>query len=272
MTYSAEEMARTLDDPRRVIRFEGAHNFRDLGGYRTGSGRTVRWGRVYRSAKLCSLTDADADRLHALGILAVVDLRTREERKFEPSRWREPPPHLHVSGHESVGAIRQRIRAAGTSAAAAELVMLENYADRASSLRDEFRALFLLLAAGRMPLLVHCTAGKDRTGAACALVLEALGVPRETVLADYALTTRLLPRRAARGSGALPVGGRDAPSQKTGRLPPEVLAAIWDARPAYLERMLEAVERDYGSVEGYLRDGLGLMAGEIEAIRQHLTE
>jgi protein-tyrosine phosphatase len=269
---SAEQIDPALDDPRRILEFEQAHNFRDIGGYRTSSGRTVRWGCVYRSAKLCKLTDADAGRLHALGILAVVDLRTREEREMEPSRWREPPPHLHVSSHENVAAIRQRIRNAGHSVAAAEAVMLDNYASRANSLRNEYRAMFELLAANRTPLLVHCTAGKDRTGAACALILEALGVPRETILADYALTTRLLPRPALRAEGALPVGGRDPASEAAAELPADVLAAVWEAKPAYLESMLDAVEREYGSIAGYLREGLGLTAGQLDALVRHLTE
>jgi protein-tyrosine phosphatase len=271
VTGSANEIDRLLNDPRRVIEFERARNFRDIGGYRTISGRTVRWGRVYRSAKLCNLTDADTARLHTLGIVAAVDLRTREERESEPSRWREPPRHLHVSSHESVAATRQRMRATG-SVAAAEAVMLDNYADRANSLRNEFRGMFELLAAGRVPMLVHCTAGKDRTGAACALILGALGVDRETILADYALTARLLPLPGTRSKGALPVGGREEEGQSSTELPAEVLAAVWDAKPAYLERTLDAVAQEYGSIERYLRSGLGLTADHVASLEEHLTE
>lgn len=256
----------SLGDPRRVVPLEGAHNFRDVGGYRTCDGGRVRWGRVFRSAKLCSLTPDDHGRLEALDIRAVVDLRSREEREFEPSMWRHPPIHLYESERDSVAGLRHAVRTRGDSADAAISFMTAYYAKRPMAFAPEYRAMFAMLAAGKWPMLIHCTAGKDRTGAACALLLTALGVGRETVIDDYVLTSALLPVPGPPSQGtAMPIGGRDG-AEREAALLPEVRASLWEAKRVYIAAALDSVDREFGSIRSYLRDGLGLSDAEIGAV------
>jgi protein-tyrosine phosphatase len=117
-------------------------------------------------------------------------------------------------------------------------------------------------------MVVHCTAGKDRTGVAAAVLLSALGVPRVTVVADYALTTTLLPPPK---QTAVP---KNLPPSlaKLYALPPDARAAVWRADPAYIEAALDAIDHEYGSVHGYLKQGLGLTEPQIQTLKANLTE
>jgi protein-tyrosine phosphatase len=115
--------------------------------------------------------------------------------------------------------------------------------------------MFHRIAAGELPLLVHCTAGKDRTGVAIALLLESIGVPRATITADYELTEKLLPIPDGSGPGQLPEGSR---------------RALWRADPDYLLTALDSVDREYGSINNYLTGALGLTRAEITTVRMAL--
>ncbi len=250
----------------------GAPNFRDLGGYRTADGHRVKRGLVFRSSKLASLTPIDWSRVKGLGIGHIYDLRTIDERRSEPDNWPAPVPAVYGSPKPDMAAAIADMKRAGGDAAKVRASIEHFYAQMPARYAPEYTAFFRGLANDDKPVLVHCTAGKDRTGVASALLLTALGVPRSTVVDDYELTERLLPRAPMQTSGkpGAPVGGKAAAGLLA--LPPSAREAMWAADPAYIEAALDAVNRDYGSIDGYMRRALGLSDIEIARLRRRLVD
>ena len=183
------EDGRTVTVAERIVPLQGSVNFRDLGGYATRDGRHVAWGRVYRSGSLADLTDADLDYLLHLGIRTSCDLRLAAEVAEKPDRL--PPGltywHLPVGGtinpvRRTITLFRKRNRLREVLQEAYTHVMVDQNG-------DVFGDLFHRLAdPANLPLIIHCTAGKDRTGVAVAVLLSALGVDDETIAADYTLS------------------------------------------------------------------------------------
>jgi len=254
---------------RRDLGLHGAPNFRDIGGYETTDGHHLRWGVVYRSNALDKLTPADAERVAALNLAAVVDLRTQEERAHSPSVWLREPADRYESPKPTLGPVMQTILAEAQTAAGARSGMNRFYSDMPHNYRTEYSALFHRVAAGKLPLLVHCTAGKDRTGVAIALLLLTVGVPTTTVVQDYKLTDTLVPAPVMAKQGPAPLAG--AQSALAG-LPEESRVALWQSRAEYIDAALDAIGRQYGSVNGYLARALGLSDAEIGSIRRRLID
>jgi protein-tyrosine phosphatase len=251
----------------RVLPLEGGQNFRDLGGYRTTDGRTVRWRVLFRSGSMHSLTPADYSYLEKLGIRTVCDFRSTSERKLEPAVW--PPenaPRILTADYEiDRSPILRRAGGEVMTAKAARAMMAAAYPQALTQFNEQFRRMFGELLAGRVPLAFNCSAGKDRTGVAAALLLTALGVPRETVIQDYLLTNRYLE------PNQLPQPD-DQASQQWRRLPPEVLEAFRAADRSYIEAVLKTMESHRGGVMGYLHDQLGLSDIDIQKLRRLYTE
>lgn len=233
--------------PSRSLSLAGASNFRDLGGYAGLGGRVVRWRRLFRSDHLAALTPDDLAVLSQLGLARVCDFRGESERAQLACALPGVPVHslpieptvvqrmseLLVAGHrltgqETVGLMQQTYRA-----------FVHDNSPR-------FAALFGHLLECDGPLVFHCTAGKDRTGFAAALILLALGVPRPQVMQDYLLTNQLF--RAPKASG--------------GRASQEVLDVLWRVQEDFLGAALQAVEADYGGLPRYLAQALGVGAKE----------
>jgi protein-tyrosine phosphatase len=233
----------------------GARNFRDLGGHRAAGGARIRHGRVFRSGHLGRLAAEDIALLGArLGpALRVVDLRGLAERATAPCGV--PGATVHSLPIEpSLMALLTQRQAAGetVSPALVHELMLDAYRGFVRRAAPQFAGFLrqLLESDGRTPLVLHCTAGKDRTGFACAMLLEALEVPRETILQDYLHTnTRMDPKRSG------------------GALPPELMRVLRSVRPEFLDAAYAAIAQDHGSVEAYLRDALGVGARERAALR-----
>lgn len=261
-----DEINRLITDPRRQVRLEGVLNFRDIGGYPTQDGRRVCWGRVYRSAHVSSSSARDQAQIQTLGIKAVVDLRSQEERDLEPSRWSRPPLNLYESGQQSIQELRREIGARCRSVEDSLAFMTAYYAMRPTRYASEYRAMFTMLAERQWPMLVHCTAGKDRTGTACALLLTALGVPRQIVIRDYALTSTLLPSPSA-VRPAQPTQGIDEGMKVDPSIAIEVRATLWEANPAFISAALDSINRDFGSIQCYLRNCLNLNDDQICAVQ-----
>jgi protein-tyrosine phosphatase len=251
----------------RIPQLEGALNFRDLGGYRAADGRTVRWNHVYRSGTTHALTTSDVARLGARGIRFAYDLRSNNERRSHPNRLRDIAnldyrfrDHDHLPGD-----IRRLLKSRDVRAEDSRRAMIDVYKKLPHEFEDAFRALFHSLAAGEVPLVFNCTAGKDRTGAAAALLLTALGVPREAVLEDYLLTAQFFERSCAM---MLNEGG--AP------LFASLDRAVWEplmqVYPEYLEAMFDQVAASHGSVERYLQDQLGMDDARTDQLRDQLLE
>jgi protein-tyrosine phosphatase len=234
------------DSPARHLNLEGASNFRDLGGYRTSDGRMVRWRQIFRSNHLGHLTAADTDIVRAVGLRSAFDLRGREERTAAACGLEEITVHPLPIEPTVVAALRARLAAGSLSSNDAREIMRESYRSYVRHNTHSFRALFAHLLQDHAPLVIHCTAGKDRTGFACALVLHALGVPDDVIAEDYLLTNRLYQRDPASGTD----------------LPEDVREAIGSVETSYLAAAFGAIHADYGGLDLYLKDGLGL--GESE--------
>jgi len=237
----------------RRIELEGVSNFRDMGGYQTANGESLKWRTFFRSDTLSSLTDADMATVCELGVNTAVDLRYGDERAEEPSRFlgHDQVEVLELGLDERPGAsFLDSFQAAPDAAETARSYLTENYSNYPFLYAKGYGTLMRRLAAGDR-VIVHCTAGKDRAGTAAALVLSALGVPRETVFEDYLLTNRYWDR-----------AGRERPS-----MDPETIASIFSAREEYLTAAFAAIEGRCGTVEAYLEDVLGLDAETLAALR-----
>ncbi len=259
------EVMDSLTDPRRRPAIDGESNFRDLGGYGTADGRRVRWCALFRSGGLSRLTDAGVADLAGLNVKTVCDFRSDEEREVHPNRLpADNPPtvvHLGIRPKEG-GKMRDLVlsgRARPEDVVAGYRTIYRAYVlDHAAQYADFFRQL---ADAGNYPLVFHCAAGKDRTGVAAALILTALGVPPETILADYLLTNDVWEYRGGGDGGGV-----------IDTVPEELRATFVAARQDYLGAALDAVYTAHGSVEAYLRDALGLDAAAQERLQSHLLE
>jgi protein-tyrosine phosphatase len=239
--------------PQRVWPLQGAANFRDLGGYPGQGGRPVRWRRLFRSDHLAGLTEADKSLLAGLGLAKAFDFRGEAERAAVT--YELPGVTQHSLAIEPTVVQRlQDLLSSGqalTPERTAEL-MTELYRALVNDQAHRFAEFFEQLLQAEGPVVFHCTAGKDRTGFAAALILLALGVPRALVLEDYLLTNRVF---------------RHPPAAQ-GVLPAEVLAVLWRVQPGFLEAALHAVDTDHGGIERYLSQRLGLSP----AARQQLAQ
>lgn len=243
--------------PARVLRLEGSSNFRDLGGYATADGRRLQWRRIFRSDHLAGLSAADLQTLAELGIGHSVDFRGANECTVQSYAWPQFKRHAFMV-EPTVVQRTQALLAAGHRLTAADTVgmMQETYLSFVRDNADRFARLFQLLLQSDAPLVFHCTAGKDRTGWAAALILHALGVSREQIMEDYLLTNVHYQRPVAAGAG---------------RLPEEVLEVLWRVQAPFLDCALDLVEREHGGMDRYLAEVLGMdRAAREELARRYL--
>jgi len=273
MTYSSTWSEQATPGVARQLELEGGRNFRDLGGYATQDGRRVRWGRLYRSGVLAYLTQADVAQLDSLGIRVVCDFRNARERQREVVRWtRSDLEVLSWDYDHRVVSLRGILGFDELTPATGRAAMICMYRALPDTLADAYAALFARLAAGDLPLVFACAAGKDRTGLAAGLVLASLGVPRYLVFEDFKLTEqaidleRVLVQRPGRGVG-LDTDRRDLLTVSR-----EARAPLLAADPEYLEAAFDTIESAHGSLEGYLRDRLGVSTTALEQMRTHLLE
>jgi len=243
--------------PDRQLHFEGAFNFRDLGGYRGRAGQTVRWRTVYRADALHRLPDDELDQLAAMGVRSVLDLRTVSEVEQGCLRC----DHLGIVLHHMpvLGEVWEPRRLDADADAGDVLGSL--YVDMLGVGAPALAGSLRVLADRRqVPAVFHCAGGKDRTGVLAAVLLALLGVDDDVIVADYALTAVTMTRLVARRR-------RDRP---------EALTAMEDQPPAYLatppeamRRVLDHVRREHGSMVGYVRS-IGLELEVVEALHAAL--
>lgn len=265
----AEEGAVPARTALRLLPLEGGRNFRDLGGYETEDGRTVKWGALYRSGVMHQLTDADYDYLSSLGIRVVCDFRASSERENEPTDWRAGTID-YISWDYDMDQSAIRAAFEGEPSEERSIAAFQTFYRAAPyDYADRYAVMFKRLAAGHTPLAFNCSAGKDRTGVAAALILSALGVPRETVVADYSLSDDYVDfAQALQEEAAAP----DSDYAFLSQLPLEVVRPFMSSDPIYIETALDQIEADHGDVETYLNDVLGVTDEEIAAIRDNLLE
>jgi protein-tyrosine phosphatase len=249
----------------RLLPLEGAQNFRDLGGYPARGGRRVRWGRVFRSDSLSALSETDLAVLERTGLRLVCDFRGEDEVRAEPNRLAGRAPFdywHHPLGDRSVQPAEWRRRfEAGDFGEIDASWLTRSYRRMIDECAAEIGAVLRRLAreAGR-PAVLHCTAGKDRTGVAVALLLLLLGVPREWVIEDYALT-------------AVYTEGRIRAAERFFRergIEPARVRALLGSEPGTLAAALDHLEAAHGGAERWAAERAGLGDEELAALRDAL--
>jgi len=265
----------TVHTASRLLPLEGGRNFRDMGGYKTGDGRTVKWGKIFRSGTMAFLTDDDYGYLRGLGVKTVCDYRSSAEREVEPTNWRageiEYLAHDYSSAQSSNG-LRQIFAKPDVTPADVKAAMAGFYHTIAYEHADKYKEMFAKLAAGDMPLAFNCSAGKDRAGTSAALLLTALGVPRETVVADYALSDKLVDYMAvfAKRDAAQKPQGQKNPYAFLSQLPRDLVAPLMASDPDYIRATFAHLEAEHGSVMNFIQNELGVTDEMLVKIRSQL--
>lgn len=243
----------------RRLPFEGAVNFRDIGGYTTADGRITRWNTVYRSDSLADLTPDDLARLASLGIRTLCDFRTEQERTRKPNRL--PPDNAIRSVPISfipTGTL-DMLASINSGKFGPEEIREEVIIHYRKFVRDhggEYAAMFaLLLEDGGLPFLMHCTSGKDRTGFGVASLLIALRVPRDQVVADYVLTND---------------HRRDIAHLFPNAISLQALQTLTSANAQYIETALDEIKVAFGSQEAWL-ESMGIDGRRRQKLIDRLT-
>jgi protein-tyrosine phosphatase len=250
----------------RMIALEGGRNFRDVGGYRTADGHLVRWNVLYRSGSLGSLAPEGMTRLGQLDIRGIIDLRTTDERRRDSSNWLAAAglgywTHDYQLGGDNGAFALMLQHPESLKASDVRAMMIGGYRVLPKLLIPQYRELFAQLSApGKGAVVVNCTAGKDRTGIATALVLTALGVPYETVREDFLLSNNALGMQGL--SGAI--------SPHLAKLPPDVVQPLLEVDGEYLDAAFDQLRMDYGSVENYLAKELGVGSAQLVALKRRM--
>ena len=261
----------SADDARRYVHLQGAHNFRDLGGYATEDGHHVRWGLFYRSDNLAKLSDADLAELHRLGIKLVCDFRSQEEKTADPDRLpaQDPPAVAELPIFDdsfSPAAFREKLTSGKLGDTDLRQLLIQGNRQFATKYAGQYKAMFeRLTQSSQLPAVVHCTAGKDRTGFAAAVVLKTLGVPDETVYHDFLLTNVYTARQIQKTLWIIRI-------VSLFRTDPEQVRPVLGVEREYLEAAFDEIQKDYGSFDAYRRTALGLDDEKTAAFRQLALE
>ena len=259
----------------RVLPLAGGRNFRDVGGYTTADGQRVKWGAVFRSGTMVGLTESDYAYLDDLDAKVLVDFRSAEERAAEPTDWLPDAPEYWARNYSSASSsegLRTLLTSGELSAAATRAVMKRSYHDTATEHAEAYAVMFDRLASGQVPLVFNCSAGKDRTGVAAALLLTALGVPRDQVVADYAMSDDIVDYGAAFLEQSDGADADEGPYAFLRQLPPDVVMPLLASEPEYIEAALDVLAEEHGSVLGFIQTELDVTDEELEAIRALLLE
>lgn len=253
----------------KQIKLEGLVNVRDLGGYKTSDGKTIKAHRLLRGPELANMTENDQKTLsQEYKVNQIVDFRTDSEVKAKPD-----PLITGVSNTKD-----PVMRDLGTSTSQVDFMKNlsttsnpEDYLIKANQgfisdqfSRDAYKKLFQILLENKDgATLWHCTAGKDRAGFGTALVLSALGVPKETVMKDYLLTNQFRKEENKKSVDQI------AKATNNNQQAIDAMTAMMDVREVYLEAAYKQIEKDYGTMDGYLKKGLGLTDNDLKELQKN---
>jgi protein-tyrosine phosphatase len=251
----------------RILALPSGHNFRDIGGYQTLNGHLVKWRQVFRSGYMPKITGDDLTQLRLLGIDTICDLRANDERAERPTIWHKgTATDLWARDHEySAGALADLVMRPDLIAEQTREGMFEIYRTLPQEQAASYRELLRRIAQGRVPIVFNCSAGKDRTGLATALILSILGVPRSIIDQDYLLSNAAL--------AGLVEYMKSSPKYRqlaTERL--DLAMPILRVESEYLATSFAVIEKTHGTVARYLREALGVTADEQDAIRANLLD
>lgn len=249
----------------REIALTGGDNFRDVGGYRTGDGHEVRQGKLYRSASVGRYSAEDQMLIRKLSVGSIIDLRSTRERQADKAPWMQTAGVGYwTRDYDLSGGNLGALFAKGATFDAETMrgVMIQGYRGFPKEQAASYRMLFDRLLTSNKAVIVNCTAGKDRTGLGVALVLSALGVPYETIIEDYLLSNTLLDADALRADAGM--------NAAMSALPADVAKPLLGVERAYLDAAFEQINKDYGSVDAYLAQELGVDATARKRLRKRM--
>jgi len=251
----------------RIVKLEGAVNFRDLGGYKSSDGRTVKWGKIFRSDGLARLTRKDHDILKKMGLKLVIDFRRESEVKKSPDSLPEENSfkylHLPVSGtdFDTVSAM-DRLKKGDTDWLT-ESFMRDGYINNIDTYAEAWGTVMKRLSdSENLPLVFHCTAGKDRTGACAALILLILGIPEETVIFDHGLSNFYLADFLEKIYAYLNDFGVER----------EKISPYLTAPHDAIVALLDHIRKQYGSAENYLVTRADVSPEILDKLRMDFLE
>ncbi len=259
-------------DAHRLLNFEGVSNFRDLGGYTTDTGKTVKWGKLYRAANFAETSRADQQVLERLHLHALVDFRSSAEKEEEPNQLPKKPGYLIVEiptmdgGDNSVSEeIMARFESGDFSDFDPDAFMVEANRQFATTFTPQFREFIgVVQQAKGEPVVWHCSAGKDRTGFAAAILLRILGVPEDVVMQDYILSREYaLAARQKELTLVRILKGEEAADK---------LQILLGVEEPWLQAAFDTIDETYGSFDNYVSEALGLSDEDVTALRAELLE
>ena len=250
----------------RLLPMDGSYNTRELGGYKTLDGKYVKWGVLFRSDKLSDISEADQNYLVNLGIKKIVDFRSESEKNEDPDKIPEDIDYVEMP-IEVDGAMRTKIEAIlkGETDRDVKSFLIEANEEFINNYSHIYSKFLKDLAREQKPTLFHCTAGKDRAGFAAAITLIAIGVSKEDAIEDYMKTNEYTADRIEEMISNIELMSL---YQTDG----ELLRPLLGVEREYLETALKTAEDQYGSIEKYIREGLGISEEEIQKLKSFLLE
>jgi len=250
----------------RLLPMDGSHNTRELGGYKTTDGKTIKWGKLFRSDKLSDISKTDQAYLQNLGIKKIVDFRSEQEKAEDPNII--PTGISYVEMPISVdGAMRSKIEAVlkGETDREVQSFLIDANKEFVTNYADVYENFLRGLIDEDTPTLFHCTAGKDRAGFAAAITLIALGVSKEDVINDYMKTNAFTQERIEEILGQIEL-------MSLYQSDVEILRPLLGVEQIYIETAFRTAEEKYGSLENFIRDGLNISDEDIQKLRNKFLE
>ena len=258
-----DNIAYQSEDHRKIV-LDGTSNTRELGGYKTEDGRSLKWGVLYISDKLSELTDADQEYLLQLGIKRVIDFRSSEEKQNEPDQLPSTLKYIEMP-IEADGAIRPKVEAIlkGDLNEDVGAILVETNKEFISDFSGVYKGFIESLIENQEPTLFHCTAGKDRAGFAAALVLLAVGVPEKIVIEDYMKTNKYTEETIQDYINKINL-------YSLGSVDAEILRPLLGVEERFIRAALDEIKQKYGSVENFIRDELKIRDESIIELKNFL--
>jgi len=259
-------------DAHRVLKFEGIVNFRDIGGYKTEDNRRVKWGQLYRSGTFAHSSRADLKVLEKLNLVTLIDFRSSVEKEEEPNLLPDPTgfrvveiPTLDDGNKAMVGEVMQRVESGNFDGFDPNYFMLEANRQFADKFTPQFREFIRTVAdAEGKPVVWHCSAGKDRTGFATAILLRVLGVPKVTIMADYIKSKSHALAGRKNEIRLLRLFKGDEAADK--------ITVMMGVEEAWLTAAFDEIDERWGSFDNYVTNGLQLSPNDIAKLKSTLLE
>ena len=254
---------------KRVLKVPRVSNFRDLGGYMARDGRIVKWGQLYRSGHLADLTPRGTILLKRLGLVTTIDFRSKYEAHRHPDRVLGDVRKIHLpvmdeANRKMSQEIRERVKSNRFEGFSPDELIIKAYRQFPTGFTPEFKSFIhaVLDAKGR-PVLWHCTAGKDRTGYASAILLRLLGVDQDTVYQDYLLSNQYVKELNRRTLAVIFARGFKAY---------KMIRPLMRVQSGWLKAAFETLDLEWGDFDSYVKNGLGLSPADVIQLQDHLLE